>query len=188
MLRLESQAELDRLTERLDPGRNRREAILGLERLFHSGIAPDPWPSGPLKGDLVATTTWGPWDWFVSRVARRWMPWQGKAFDPAARTGLNHFHPTRATSLSLTAAFPAHPQRRLPGRIEAFPFRNRVGWGALDPDVQVLKIDYDFEANPALIRHVLDELVQIAPGRYLGKVLFRVGTRHQRIGFFTLRT
>jgi hypothetical protein len=39
-----------------------------------------------------------------------------------------------------------------------------------------------------LIRHILDELVQIAPGRYLGKVLFRVRVRYHRIGFFTLRT
>jgi hypothetical protein len=185
-LRLESQAELDRLAERLDPCRNRRGATQGLERLFHSGIAPDPWPSGPLRGNLVATTTWGPWDWFVWRVARLWMPWLGKAFDPAGRTGLNRFQSTRATSLSLTAMFPTHPQRRFPDRIEVFPFRNRVGPGALDPDLEVLKIDYDFEANPNLIRHVLDELVQISSGLYLGKVLFRVGSRYQRIGFFTL--
>jgi hypothetical protein len=61
-----------------------------------------------------------------------------------------------------------------------------VGVGGLDPDVRVLKIDYDFDENPALIRRILDEVVQIAPGRYLGKVLFRVGGRHRRIGFFSL--
>jgi hypothetical protein len=186
-LRLESKAELDRLAERLDPRRNRRDAIQGLEGLFRSGIAPDPWPSGPLEGRLVTTTTWGPWDSFVSGVARLWMPWLGKNFDREERTGLNRFQPTRATSVSLTAIFPAHPQRHLPDRIEAFPFRNRVGPGVLDPDVQVLKIDYDFEANPGFIRHILDELVQIAPGHYLGKVLFRVGVRYRRIGFFSLR-
>jgi hypothetical protein len=187
-LRLESQAELDRLAERLDPRQNRRESIQGLERLFRSSTAPDPWPSGPLSGRLLATTTWGPWDSFVSGVARVWMPWLGKAFTPAEQTGLNRFQPTKATSLSLTALFPTHPQRRFDDRIEAFPFRNRVGPGALDPDVQVLKIDYDFEDNPMLIRHILDELVQIAQGRFLGKVLFRVGRRYHRIGFFSLRT
>jgi hypothetical protein len=185
-LRLESQAELDRLAERLDPPRNRRQAIQGLERLFHSGTAPDPWPSGLLVGKLVATTTWGPWDSFVSVVVRLWMPWMGKAFDPQKEVGLNRFQPTRTTSLWLRALFPTHPKRHLGDRIEAFPFRNRVGPGALDPDVLVMKIDYDFEANPKLIRHILDELVQIAPGRYLGKILFRVGSRYHRMGFFSL--
>ena len=52
--------------------------------------------------------------------------------------------------------------------------------------MRVLKIDYDFEANPTLIRHILDELVQIAPGHHLGKVLFRSGNRFHRIGFFSL--
>jgi hypothetical protein len=185
-LHLESHAELDRLAERLDPRRNRRNAIQGLERLFRSGIAPDPWPSGPLSGRLLATTTWGPWDSFISGVARLWMPWLGKAFNPAEQRGLNRFQPTRATGLWLAVLFPSYPLRHFDDRIEAFPFRNRVGPGALDPNVRVLKIDYDFEANPMLIRHILDELVQIAPGRYLGKVLFRVGRRHHRIGFFCL--
>jgi hypothetical protein len=71
-------------------------------------------------------------------------------------------------------------------RLEAFPFRTCVARGELDSGVNVLKIDYDFEANPTLIRHILDELVQIAPGRYLGKVLFRSGSRYYRIGFFSL--
>jgi hypothetical protein len=182
----EAPEELGRLAGRLDPRRNRAEVVLGFERLFRSGIAPDPWPAGPLDGRLLATTTWAPWDAFVLRVTRLWMPWMGKAFDPDERTGRNRFLPTKATSAWLGTLFPSHPQRSFPDRIEAFPFRNHVGPGALDPDVQVLKIDYDFTGNPGLIRHILDELVQIAPGHYLGKVLFRVGTGYRRIGFFAL--
>jgi hypothetical protein len=78
------------------------------------------------------------------------------------------------------------PEVLWPDRLEAFPFRTGLSGGELDPGVNVMKIDYDFEANPALIRHILDELVQIAPGRYLGKVLFRSGGRYRRIGFFSL--
>ncbi len=178
--------DVERLAGRLDPRRNRAEVIAGLERAFAGGVAPDPWPSGPLAGRLLGTTTWRPWDAFVLRVAGWWMPWLGKAFDAERRTGINRFRPTDATARWLTALFPGHQQTRLLDRIEAFPFRNAVGAGELDPGVQVLKIDYDFEANPALIRHILDELVQIAPGRYLGKVLFRVGSTYHRIGFFSL--
>ena len=65
--------------------------------------------------------------------------------------------------------------------------RNRIEPGAADPDVRVFKIDYDFEANPGLIRRILDEMVQVAPGRYLGKVLFRARGTFHPIGFFSLR-
>src|SRR5436309_853590 len=111
--------ELDRLTERLDPRRNRDDAIRGLERLFRSGIVPDPWPSGPLDGRLLATTTWAPWDAFVVRLAGWWMPWMGKSFDPDARTGLNRFLSTEPTRLWLKALFPRYrPERELEDRIE----------------------------------------------------------------------
>jgi hypothetical protein len=58
----------------------------------------------------------------------------------------------------------------------------------VDPDITTFKIDYDFEANPNfLIRRILDEVVQIAPGRLLGKILFHVGDRFHLIGYFSLR-
>ena len=116
------------------------------------------------------------------------MPWLGKSFDPAAASGINRFAPTAATRVVFRTLFPGHTPRTVaPDRIEAFPFRNALGPGQLDPDVRVLKIDYDFEANPALIRRILDELVEVGPGVYLGKVLFRLGSRYHRIGFFSLR-
>jgi hypothetical protein len=115
------------------------------------------------------------------------MPWLGKSFDPEAGTGLNRFLPTAGTRLWLKVLFPRYvPERELPDRAEAFPFRTRIAPGELDPSVMVLKIDYDFEANPALIRRILDELVQIAPDRYVGKVLMRVRGEHRRVGFFSL--
>ncbi len=179
--------ELDRLAERLIPGRNRAEVISRMDAMFAGGVAPDPPPSGFHTGRLLATSTWGPWDGVVMRIAQAWMPWLGKRFSPSTGTGLNCFTPTTATRVWLRALFPRHaPEANTPSRLEAFPFRTCVGPGKLDRDVSVLKIDYDFEANPTPIRHILDELVQIAPGRYMGKVLFRSGTRYHRIGFFSL--
>ncbi|MDQ3940892.1 MAG: hypothetical protein M3238_06055, partial [Actinomycetota bacterium] len=79
------------------------------------------------------------------------------------------------------------PERELADRIEAFPFRTRVAPGELEPEVPVLKIDYNFEANPnLLIRRILDELVQIDDGIYLGKVLLRRQGAFKSIGFFSL--
>jgi hypothetical protein len=179
--------ELDRLAGRLIPGRNRAEVFKRMDALFAAGVAPNPPPSGFQPGRLLGTSTWAPWDAVVIRIAQMWMPWLGKTFSPSTGTGLNRFTPTTATRVWLKALFPRHtPEVLQPDRLEAFPFRICVGRGELDPGVNALKIDYDFEANPTLIRHVLDELVQIAPGRYLGKVLFRSGGRYQRIGFFSL--
>jgi hypothetical protein len=179
--------ELDRLADRLIPGRNRAEVIRRLDAAFASGVAPDPPPSDFQRGRLLGTSTWAPWDAVVSRIAQLWMPWLGKTFSPGTGTGLNRFTPTAPTRLWLRTLFPGHtPEVDHADRLEAFAFRTRVSPGELDTTVTVLKIDYDFEANPALIRHILDELVQVAPGRYLGKVLFRLGGRFHRIGFFSL--
>ena len=180
--------ELDQLADRLHPGRNRSEVLSRLDEVFRSGKAPEPWPSGFQAGRLVAMSTWGPWDSLVQRIAGLWMPWLGKSFEGSAKSGINYFRQTAATRWWLRLLFPGYRLPLVAGdRIEAFPFRNAVEPGALDPDMQVLKIDYDFEANPALIRRILDELVEVAPGRYLGKILFRLGTTYHAIGFFSLR-
>jgi hypothetical protein len=179
--------ELARLAARLVPGRNRVEVFGRMDAIFATGIAPDPPPSGFQPGRLLGTSTWAPWDSVVARIAQLWMPWLGKNFSPSTGTGLNRFTPTIATRAWLRALFPRHrPEVLRPDRLEAFPFRTCISRSELDAGVGVMKIDYDFEANPALIRHILDELVQIAPGRYLGKVLFRSGGRYRRIGFFLL--
>mgnify|MGYP006174464395 FL=1 len=57
----------------------------------------------------------------------------------------------------------------------------------IDPGLQVLKIDYDSDANPTfMIRRILDELVQLDDGLYLGKILFRTKRAWHPIGFFSL--
>ena len=158
--------------------------------MFRSGSPPDPVPDGFLPGRLLATSTWGPWDGVVQRMAAAWMPWLGKSFDAATSTGLNRF----AVLPGLRPAFRVlWPRYRLVSettdQIEAFEFRNRRDRGAVDPELQVYKIDYDFESNPGfVIRRILDELVQVDDGVYLGKVLMRLGDRFHPVGFFMLET
>jgi hypothetical protein len=65
-----------------------------------------------------------------------------------------------------------------------------VSPGKVDPDRETLKIDYDSDENPGfLIRDILDELVQVVPGAYLGKVLLRRGGGEEwrLIGYFALQ-
>lgn len=175
------------LSDRLRPGVNRSQVLAELDRMFLLGTLPDPLPEGFLGGRLVTTSTWGPLDGFFRRVAQLYMPWQGKTFDRTTSTGMNRFDPS--VRLPMRALWPRYaPMEDDNGHLLAFEFRNRLGAGALDSRLEVLKIDYDFEANPSfIIRRILDELVQVEQGVYLGKVLLRAGGRFHRIGFFSLQ-
>jgi hypothetical protein len=174
------------LRDLLDPDAARAEAIAELDEMFRRGSAPDPLPEGMLTGTLVTTSIWGPLDSLTRRLAKMWMPWLGKSFEPASMTGVNVL--TKSARGPVRFLWPGYtPERELADRLEAFPFRNRIAPGELDRDVDVLKIDYDFEANPdLLIRRILDELVQVEDGLYLGKILFRRKGSWLPIGFFTL--
>jgi hypothetical protein len=82
----------------------------------------------------------------------REVSWKGKKFAPAESRGINVF---------LTKE----------GRLEErYPFRTYVGRGVKDKKIEVLKIDYGLKGNPWWLRRVLDEVVEVAPGRLLGKV------------------
>jgi hypothetical protein len=186
----EDPGEIDRLAERLRPSVNRAQVLARFDEMFRVGAPPDPLPDGFHPGRFLATSIWGPFDSFTLGLSRLWMPWRGKVFDRGTQEGVNRFAQAAASRVALKAVFPSYtPERSTSDRIEAFPFRNRVAPGELDPDVSVYKIDYDFEANPdLLIRRILDEIVQVAPGRYLGKILFRASGRFYPIGFFSLRS
>ena len=180
----------DRLTEvrtLLHPSAIRERALSDLNELFRSGTAPDPLPDGPLSGEFLTGTVARPADAAARAIASMYMPWLGKAFDREAQTGINLLKPNAKKPMKVL--WPSHePVREMADRLEAFPFRTRIDAGAVDPDLQVLKIDYDFEDNPAfIIRRILDELVQLDDGLYLGKILFRTKRAWQPIGFFSLR-
>jgi hypothetical protein len=180
--------ELDALADRLHPGRVRAEVLARFDEIFRTGSAPNPLPEGFLPGRLLATSIQPQLDGLIRRIASLWMPWRGKVFDPATSTGVNRF--LSNIRLPMRVVWPGYTPVEVTARkVEAFAFRNRIEPGALDPHLSVYKIDYDFEANPGfIIRRILDELVQVAPGRYLGKVLFRLGDRFHPIGFFSLRS
>jgi hypothetical protein len=179
--------ELDALSDALRPRVNRARILARLDELFRSGKSPDPRPDGALPGRPLTTAVWGPADRLALRLADLWMPWNGKRFAPDSESGVNRFD--RSVIGPMHILWPGYrPEPVAGGIVEAFAFRTRIGPGTVDPDVTVLAIDYDAEANPSfLIRRILDELVEVAPGRYLGKVLFRVRGSFHPIGFFSLR-
>jgi hypothetical protein len=174
------------LEDRLNPRRARAAVIDELNELFREGGPPDPAPDGLLRGRAVSSTISPTFDALGRRVAAMYMPWLGKKFDAQAGRGVNLL--TASARKPMKLLWPSYePDHIYADRIEAFPFSTRVDVGAVDPGLQVLKVDYDFDANPTfIIRRVLDELVDVGDGMYLGKVLYRLRGRFHLIGFFTL--
>ena len=100
----------------------------------------------------------------------------------------------RSARLPARLPWPSYSMRDAGEGLAAFDFQTWVEPGALDPETDVLVIDYAcVESNPRLlIKQVRDELVEIAPGAHLGKMLWRSGsgvdTRHTLLAFFALKS
>jgi hypothetical protein len=181
-------ARIDELHRQLDPHSAHSEAISELDAMFGSGSTPQPQPEGFKRGRLITTSIAQSVDGVARRIAGLWMPWLGKSFRPETQVGVNIL--TRSAIRPLNFLWPSYvPERETPDGIEVFPFRTRVAPGELDPAVDVLKIDYDFDANPDfIIRRILDELVEVDAGFYLGKILYRRKGTFRLIGFFSLES
>lgn len=159
-----------------------------LDAIFRNGTPPGDL-DGPTDGILVMTTTNQVVDAAARFVTSLWMPWQGKRFDLAARTGDNRM--TSNAKLPSKLLWPLYKMKDAADGKLAFDFKTYQDAGKLDPDVQVMVIDYsDVKENPyVIIRSIRDELVEVVPGTYLGKILFRLPRdRYEMIGFFALRT
>ncbi|TLH49620.1 hypothetical protein C1S80_28340 [Mycolicibacterium aubagnense] len=159
-----------------------------LNELFRLGTPPVDL-DGPTEGILVMTTTNPALDTVTRAVTALWMPWQGKRFDADTGTGDNRL--TRSTGLVGKLLWPLYSMRDAESGKLAFDFATYVEAGKDDADRQVMVIDYaNVESNPRLvIRSIRDELVELVPGVYLGKILFNTGSdRYSKIGYFALRT
>jgi hypothetical protein len=172
-------------------GTRPREALATLNLMFRLGTPPREPLAGPYDGILVSPCVWRPADRALGLLASAWMPWTGKRFDAEAQRGDNLLQPS--ARLPARALWPGYRFQEGPGGLlAAFRFRTYTAAGMVDPDRETLKIDYDSDENPRLlIRDILDEVVEIVPGAYLGKVLIRRGDadspRWQLVGYFALQ-
>jgi hypothetical protein len=166
-----------------------------LNELFRLGTPPRGL-DGPTEGILVNTRFGRGLDLFLRLFTTVWIPWQGKRFDAAANRGDNLF--LRSARGLAKVMFPGYRVREFGDKLAAFDFETRVEPGKADPDVEVLVIAYnEIMENPRLIiRSIRDELVELVPGTYLGKVLWIIGKEKvvlrrlegwPLMGFFALR-
>lgn len=77
--------------------------------------------------------------------------WQGKRFDASSSAGINVF-------------------KNGDKREEKYPFKTYVGDGVQDKNLKVIKIDYSENQDPWWLKYILDEVVEVSSGKYLGKV------------------
>jgi hypothetical protein len=190
--------ELRKLAE-TSPGRAQRETWewfkeLGaakanddLAELFGLGTAPQGL-AGPTEGILVNPIIQPAFDAFARLVTSGWMPWMGKSFYPERQRGSNRI--TGSGRIVSKLLWPTYQMTPSPEGNMAFDFDTRVEPGAIEPAPDVLVIDYaDEERNPELIiRKIRDELVEIVPDTYLGRILYRLKDgSYNNIGYFALK-
>jgi hypothetical protein len=166
-------------------GKDRDEAAL--DALFAKGKAPKAL-DGPTDGILVVPLIQGILDQGLSLITSVWMPWSGKRFDSKGNRGDNLLAGSAHWPAKLL--WPRYETKEVEGGRAAFDFVTRIEPGKHDPDTDVLVIDYaPVTDNPdLLIRKIRDELVEIAAGAHLGKILYRTGDdTFTNLGFFALR-
>lgn len=184
-----AEAAWSRILELQELGRTeRKQADALLNDLFRAG-RPARGLDGPTDGILVLTTTTKLTDVALKALTSAWMPWEGKRFDAEAGTGDNRM--TDDATVVGKVLWPLYSMKDSPAGKVAFDFTTYVEPGVEDPDIEVMVIDYaDIKDNPRLlIRSIRDELVELVPGAYLGKVLYRLPTKsYAKLGYFALRT
>jgi len=155
---------------------DREGALAELQALFVCG-QPARGIEGQTEGMLVAWTVNPLFDRGIGAITNAWMPWLGKRFDSRRQTGINTL--TDSARWPAKLLWPLYGTQAAPNGRSAFEFNTYVEPGKLDPEVDVLVIDYQsVPRNPRLlIKQVRDELVQIVPGANLGKMLVNVPRR-----------
>lgn len=168
---------------------NRKEGLARLNSLFREGRIPDPPPNGPYRGELVAVDVAPLVNQTVQGLASLWMPWKGKYLVREEHRGDNLFDKNSRAVLRVVfpfyrgwADYDADTER-------AFIFDTSISQGMQDKDRQVFRIDYDRPDNPALtIRRIVDEVVQVDEGLYLGKIHLKWWWgKWSMLGYFALR-
>ena len=115
------------------------------------------------------------------------VPWLGKSFIPEGNLGFNIFTPRGARLLKLLTPLYDRFRVNADGNTEAYTFKTSSGPGFKDRNVDTFKLDYNSPENPFLIRIILDEIVEIAPQQFLGKVHLKVFPGYfATIGYFGL--
>jgi hypothetical protein len=163
----------------------RPAGLAALESVFAGGQPPTSL-RGPMRGRFLASTVGRHIDPALDALTSIWLPWKGKTFDADADQGRNLF--TAGARRLMRVTLPKYATTDEPRGCSAFRFLTSVGPSAFTPGINVLRIDYrDVPENPSWpVRKILDELVMIEDGRYLGQALIEFRGSLRRAAWFSL--
>lgn len=112
----------------------------------------------------------------VAKPLRNWAAsrsflWEGKTFQASNdTTGVGH------NRIFVPGLF---------GHQNLFPFDTAFGPSAIDGKPTLI-LDYDLDVNPGYIRHVHDEIREVAPGLFLGPAMWKRGNDKTLVLWFAL--
>jgi len=156
----------------LDLAALRRMSYAELDELYRSAKRPDFISDldGHARGAMLA---WrrpriGPIAWWLRTFgASTAFPWEGKSFQGASNEG---------TGINRVNFF---------GKRTWFPFKTRFDKSFLDGKPAFV-LDYSGPGNPPLIRSIVDEVREVAPGLYLGPAALNFRGRPRPVLYFAV--
>ena len=144
-------------------------------RMFVEGQVPNALPDGFHPGEAHV-------------LLDKKTPWLGKSFDCKKNIGFNVFTPLGARILKFFSPLYQKFSLTEESNTRAYYFKTYTGKGKKDSNIDVFKLDYDSPENPLWIRIILDEIVEIAPQQYLGKIHVKLLPGYfVTIGYFGLQ-
>lgn len=158
--------------------------------LFSQGSAPES-PRGNFEG-MVLGLYGNAFLTLVDRLVRLGrllggIGWTGKTFDPETGTGYNRLTPSSRVPMFLT--MPWYGFKKIGGELIGFQFDHLIEPSPLLPGQEVRSIAYANPKykNPLVLPSTRDEIVEIIPNVYLGRVLLSGASRWRIVGYFALR-
>lgn len=96
--------------------------------------------------------------------------WRGKSFNSTENTGINDFSSESDTN-------------KLEQR---YPFKTSQTSGLRNRDQSVMQLNYNTANNPLWMKLIKDEVVEVSPRNYLGKIQLKIGFAVITLGYFRL--
>ena len=154
--------------------------------IFYLGQTPEN-TVGFKPGMFCAVVGLGIANGSIQRLLQRWPVWQGKVWEPNGLRGYNILK--RKYSAPIRTLWHGHKFEPL-GREEllGLHFHTYLGPGFTDEGKEVLIVQYRGDENPWFQTRMLDEIVEVVPDIYLGKVITKVGSRYREILYFANRS
>lgn len=164
----------------------RDAGVTALDAVFAAGTVPADL-DGPTSGTLLVPLVQPLIDWATRAVGSIWMPWHGMHFDRANGRGTNTLGDHARWPAKLL--WPRYQTEDADDGRHAFEFVTRVEPSVDNPDLDVLALDFgSVDANPSLlVKHLRDEIVQVVPRVFLGKVMHRHDDEFATVGYIALR-